>query len=291
LADRDPGSQLAKRQKEAAYQRTMEHTGDILCVPWTGIDVRGSTMCPGFDYLPDRGLVAYVIPLSVIRSEGLMPGIDPTRPFAEEQEVAKQEQDDIDAAQTEGSGDRAELSERQSNAADAEKKAKLEGKRTQRRKYMEIIQKYLRMIKIAIPLEAHEGFFPNNNDYHILVNGPYQRALYGHLVARVDSTGDRFRKIGVGFEKLAIARSKRTAATVTPKPSRVNSSDNAGSSPSPVGPVLGDASVTTSSPAPSAATKAGVSAMAEEFKAGNSPPVSGAPKRGTPAQKATVCTD
>lgn len=168
------GSKPVLAAREDAYVRGLSENGDHVCVPWIGIDMEGRYVCPGFEYKPNRGLVAYIVPLVLQREVGLLPGFMgtpvltlPPRPQRDPNTLGG-------AIARIGQQKPTQLSQ---DALSSE--------------YFRLLKRYLRMVKIS-GLETENKFIPFPDDYYVVVHGPYERSLIGHLVARPDGTGARF---------------------------------------------------------------------------------------------------
>lgn len=194
------GSRTRLDLREEAFHRSLTANGDIICVPWTGIDASYRYICPGFEYTIDRGLIAYVVPLDLMQQRGLIPGVGSTPvdaglssskpPSAIGSLIPAPSLLPIGSGKVPpGSG----LAE-----------------------YLELLKQYLRVVKIAGP-EVHSKIYPNANDYYVVVRGPYDSALIGHLMARPDPSGRRFL---VADGDSASTRQKQLLATQIVAPDR-----------------------------------------------------------------------
>lgn len=199
------GSSPTVAAREEAYARALSQVGDHICVPWTGIDAAGAYICPGFEYKKDRGLMAYVVPLEVVRHAGLIPGFNGTP------QTILPDRSKIP------SGTPGLIAIANSDPAPV-----FEGRLSQdalRSEYFRLLSLYLRYVKIAGP-ETETKFLPYPDDYYIVVSGPYQKARIGHLMAKPDPTGARFAvPDGVPFDKqqsFVEASRVRTSMAVPP---------------------------------------------------------------------------
>lgn len=170
------GSRVKIEARKDALDRSLTMAGDIVCVPWTGIDIGGRYICPGFEYKPDRGLIAYVVPLIIMREEGLQPGF-----YANSLSALSKANPPIDRPML-LDPNRPDFNEVVSPKIGSDE---VQGK------YMAMLEKYLRVVKIVMP-ETDYKIHPYPDDYYVVVNGPFDRALFGHLVARPDPSGARF---------------------------------------------------------------------------------------------------
>jgi len=165
------GSRVVKNAREDAYVRALSENGDHVCVPWLGVDIEGRYVCPGFEYKPNRGLLAYVIPLVLQRELGLVPG------FSGSPKFTLPPRDSKDPSTSTLQVEQQPISQLDRKVLESD--------------YFLLLRRFLRIVKIAGP-ETERKFVPHPDDYYVIVNGPYERTLIGHLVTRPDGTGSRF---------------------------------------------------------------------------------------------------
>jgi len=165
------GAMPVQNAREDAYARGLSQSGDHICVPWLGIDIEGNYVCPGFEYKPNRGLLAYVIPLVLYREAGLQPG------FAGTPKFTLPPRDSRDPSRVQQPTEVQQVSRLSPEVLTSE--------------YFRLLRQYMRVVKIA-GTETERKFIPNPEEYYVVVHGPYERSLIGHLVTRPDGSGSRF---------------------------------------------------------------------------------------------------
>lgn len=252
------GSPVTLNAREEAYTRSLEQAGDHICVPWTGIDVAGKFVCPGFEYKPDRGLMAYIVPLEIVNEAGLVPGFAGT-PIST---ISRNKGSIVSAS-----------------AGPVAVGANLP-KDTLESEYFRLLKMYLRMVKISLA-ETDRKVFPYPDEYYVVVHGPYHKSMIGHLITKPDPTGARFAvPNGVSFvQARAQVETSRLKTPVTE-----SSTPNLPVSSSPSKPLPAPA------PAPAAAA-ARVTAAVSSMQSGNAAvPVVGVPKPGSAHESGVKCT-
>lgn len=207
------GAMPVQNAREDAYARGLSESGDHICVPWLGIDIDGRYVCPGFEYKPNRGLLAYVIPLVLYREAGLIPG------FAGTPKFTLPPRDPKDPSRVQQASEPQPVSNLSKDVLTSE--------------YFRLLRQYMRVVKIA-GTETERKFIPFPEDYYVVVHGPYERSLIGHLVTRPDGSGSRF-FVPDGVDP-KVVKQKTTASRLNAPSSRSGApplAGAAGTSPSP----------------------------------------------------------
>lgn len=177
------GSSVTRTIREETIARVLEGSGPHVCVPWTGVDWTGRTKCTGFTYSDDRALLCYVIPEVIVRELKLFPGYLGTGQIEapidqEEQDVRKQTEEEVLASIS---------------------------KETAKEEFYRLLQRWTRLVKIVGYPETEMRYLPKNEDYQVLVLGPYIQGQHAVLSAQQDRFKDgRFLvALGVSSSKAA----------------------------------------------------------------------------------------
>lgn len=162
---------LARDQRLERTLESLESSGSVVCIPWTGRDISGTRYCPGFEWHPNLGLMCYVMPLILVET---IPELKRDMIFSAADPVEK----NPDSLPTPRPGQ---------DVSTMEMAAR-------------IIDTYLRRLRIILPPQIQvnlaANIMENNSKYYVLAQGNYPDSLYGLVIERPDPTGEAYLSTG-----------------------------------------------------------------------------------------------